>query len=82
MPRVTYRQVKHVLSDLGFLESPTQGGHLLYVHPAAHAKILMPRAPERDFILPTTWLGIRRTIYEYGIMDPEELDARVYAIAG
>jgi predicted RNA binding protein YcfA (HicA-like mRNA interferase family) len=79
MPRVTYRQVRHLLIDLGFRETPTKGSHLLYVHPAARAQVMLPRADEAETVLPAMWSGIRRTIFEYGIMDPAEVDERLYS---
>ncbi len=79
MPRVTYRQVRHLLTDVGFKETPTKGSHLLYVHPAAHAQVVLPRAGDGETVLPAVWLGIRRTIFEFGIMDPADVDERLYA---
>lgn len=79
MPKATYRQVRHVLTELGFRETPTRGSHVLYVHPAAQARIMLPAADAEETVLPAVWAGIRRTIFEYGIMDPAEVDDRLYS---
>jgi hypothetical protein len=71
--------VRHLLTDLGFQETPTKGSHLLYVHPAARAQVMLPRAGESETLLPAAWAGIRRTIFEYGIMDPTEVDERLFS---
>jgi predicted RNA binding protein YcfA (HicA-like mRNA interferase family) len=78
MPKVTYRQVARLLAELGFKEEHTQGTHHLYVHPVAHAQIMMPDAPGEDVVLPSVWSGIRRTISEFGIMEPGDVDERIF----
>jgi predicted RNA binding protein YcfA (HicA-like mRNA interferase family) len=77
MSDVTYRQVRSLLTEIGFKEKATQGTHVLYVYPKVSARIMVPRGNESDALLPTVWLGIRRTIFENGIMGPKELDARI-----
>lgn len=77
MPRVTVRQVRRLLAELGFQERATKGSHVLYVYPEGSAQVMVPGGGENDAILPTVWLGIRRTLFENGIMDPQELEDRV-----
>ena len=82
MPKVTYRQVRRLLTDLGFQERPTKGSHFLYVHPTATSvRVVVPRDRDRDPVTPSVWLGIRRMLYETGIMAPEEAEDRVSALA-
>jgi predicted RNA binding protein YcfA (HicA-like mRNA interferase family) len=77
MSRVTIRQVRKLLAELGFEERATKGSHVLYIYPKGSARVMVPGGHENDDLLPTAWLGIRRTIFEHGIMGPQELEDRV-----
>ncbi len=79
MSTYTFRQVRALLTDLGFREQASDGSHLLYVHPAAETRVTLPRAPVGEISAATVWSGIRRTVFDYGIIDPAELARHVAA---
>jgi hypothetical protein len=39
---------------------------------------MMPHARDEDVVLPSVWSGIRRTISEFGIMEPADVDDRIF----
>ncbi len=73
MPKVTYRDVRRLLIELGFAEKPVHGSHLVYKHPSGPL-LSLPRRPPTEIVMPTLWHGIRRTIVEAGISREDEIE--------
>lgn len=80
MSKITYRNVRRLLGDLGFEARPAQGSHVLYVHRSvASGRAVLPWGRDGERVSPSFWLGIRRMLLETGILSPEEADDRVSA---
>ncbi len=76
MPRVTYRDVRRLLIELGF-EERVHGSHLVYKHPFGPL-LSLPRRPVTEIVMPTLWHGIRRTIVEAGISQEGEVERLLF----
>lgn len=82
MPKLTYGQLKRVLVELGYSATPSGRSFEIYKHPQVRPVVKLPRGRDTETVFPPLWGGIRRMIYEVGIMDPEELDDRVFVARG
>lgn len=70
---ISYRKLKRILLDIGFVEKRTSGKHHWFAHPETHTMIVLPRFPGMQVSM-SHIAAVRRTIIENGIMTLEEFE--------
>ena len=74
---ITYRQLKRILLDNGFLELRTKGKHLLFIHQEYGTKVILPHPSTKQ--VPIVYVkAIGKMLDEYEIMPAEEFYQLVF----
>ena len=77
VPVLTYSQLGELLLSSGFSTYVLEDGARVYKHQETGALLAFPVLPELVHVLPRHYIGTRMVLDAFGIMEPDEFDARV-----
>ena len=71
---VTFGDLERLLTQSGFVRSPSTGSQKLFRHQSFDAIIVLPGAPATDAATHAHLAAVRRTLSESGVIDAESFD--------
>jgi predicted RNA binding protein YcfA (HicA-like mRNA interferase family) len=80
-PRITFAQLRQLLTDLGFTSTVTPKSHVFFAHQPSGAEVAMPVYRSNRIVLPHHLSTIRTMLDAKGLMDGDEFDEVVASAA-
>lgn len=77
---VTFAALEKVLPRMGFVVTPTLGGHKVFRHQESDAVIVIPSRPGRAQVDAAHLIAVRRTLGEKGLVDGETFEHLLEAV--
>ena len=67
-PRITFAQLRRLLTDMGFIETVTPKSHVFFAHKLTGAEFALPVYRSNRIVLPHHLSTIRTTLDAQGLM--------------
>ena len=72
---VTFQDLEHALTTVGFLSVPTAGQHKVFRHEATDTLVLLPLVPPDSDVDGIHLAAVRRMLDERGVVESEVFDS-------